>query len=78
MLWQVCCNGEHVAIKDDVPRKEVNLLAQAAVAAVADAHFVLESGSMALLIKGQVDICRPILLAVRAASVPQLWQALTL
>mmetsp|Transcript_45881 Transcript_45881/g.82585 ORF Transcript_45881/g.82585 Transcript_45881/m.82585 type:complete len:343 (-) Transcript_45881:1114-2142(-) len=55
VLWQTCRNGEHVAVKDDVLWREVKLLAQERVTALADSHLVLESGGLALLIESHDD-----------------------
>ena len=51
MLRQACSDRQHVAIKDDVLRREIKLLAQQLVAALADPDLVLKRGSLALLVE---------------------------
>mmetsp|Transcript_74505 Transcript_74505/g.174802 ORF Transcript_74505/g.174802 Transcript_74505/m.174802 type:complete len:223 (-) Transcript_74505:1330-1998(-) len=48
-------NRQHVAIEDDILGREVDVLTQALVAALADADLVLEGGCLTLLIEGHDD-----------------------
>ena len=51
VLRQACSDRQHVAIKDDVLWREIKLLAQQLVAALADPDLVLKRGSLALLVE---------------------------
>mmetsp|Transcript_108378 Transcript_108378/g.271656 ORF Transcript_108378/g.271656 Transcript_108378/m.271656 type:complete len:248 (+) Transcript_108378:781-1524(+) len=52
VLRQPRGNRQHVAIENDVLRREVQLLAQQLVAALANPHLVLKCGGLTLLIEG--------------------------
>ena len=51
VLWQASGNGQHVAVEDDVLWREIQVLPEDPVAALADPDLVFKSCSLALLVE---------------------------